>query len=177
MEFAEYPLLNTPHLTVVILKTAADGPARLDDAVGRLRDVLRQAGEDPPFDDATLSRRLRAVGTYLANAGLLQVHSGNRFVITDSGLRAIRHCPEGFDMADLVDDAEVRRRLRADRRQNTPTDPRNDQYADGFNAYRKGRRITENPFRQDTVWHLAWEDGWCEGRDSLSRTPAERRMR
>lgn len=173
MEFAEYPLLNTPNLTVVLLRTAAGGQATLDDAVARLRDSLRRARENPPFDDRALGRRLRAVGTYLAGAGMLQVHSGDTLVITDRGLRAIAECPAGFDPADLLRDAEIRQRLRVKRRREAPSDPRNDRYADGYNAWRSGYRITDNPFRQDSVDHLAWEDGWCEARDSLPHRAAE----
>jgi hypothetical protein len=173
MEFADYTLLNTPNLTVVLLRTAADGPATLDDAVARLRDCLRRAHEDPPFDDRALQKRLRAVGTYLADAGMLQFHSGDTLVITDRGLRAIEECPAGFDIADLVRDTEIRRRLRATRRREAPSDPRSDRYADGYNAWRSGRRITENPYCEDSIDHLAWEDGWCEGMDSQRERPAD----
>ena len=159
MQFSEFPLLNTPNLTVILLRTAAAGQTTLDDAVERLRDSLRKAHENPPFDDKALGRRLRVVGTYLTEAGMLQFHSGDTLVITDRGLRALAACPTGFDPGDLVNDSDIRHRLRTVRRRELPSDPRNDRYADGYNAWRNGHRITDNPFRQDSVDHLALEDG------------------
>lgn len=165
MELAEYPLLNTPNLAVVVLKTAAAGDASVDDALVHLRTVLGHAGADPAVDDAVLRNRLRAVGTYLANAGLIQFYSGSHLTITDAGLRAMSDCPDGFDTADLLKNAEIRRRIRELRRRASGLDAHSEQYARGFNAYRKGQRITENPFRQDSVDYLSWEDGWCEAHD------------
>lgn len=165
MEFGEYPLLNTPHLTVLLLKTAEKQEATIDDVVARLRSLLRLAQEDPPFSDAEFRERLRAVATYLADAGLILIRAGDRLSVTGAGRRAIADCPEGFDTADLVGQTEVRRRIRQQRRDQSADDPRGAQYAGGYNAYMDGQKITDNPFRQDSIDHLAWEDGWCEARD------------
>ena len=165
MEFADYPLLNTPHLTLLILKTAKEREATIGDVVRRLRAVLRLAKEHPPFADAALSTRLRTIAVYLAEAGLIKLRPDNRILITGAGRRALSDCPAEFDTSDLVGDTEIRRRIRLRVRRQSLTDPRGGQYEAGYNAYRDKREITDNPFHHDTADHLAWEDGWCEARD------------
>lgn len=167
MDFGEYPLLNTPSLTVVILKAAVLPDARLEDALARLHAALRAVNERPPFDDRAMRARLRAVADALAGAGLLQQSSGGRMRITALGRRALLEHPAGFDTADLVDAMEIRRRREA-RRRAPASDPRSARYEDGYDAFRMGIPITENPFRQDSVDHRAWEDGWCEARDDAT---------
>jgi hypothetical protein len=168
MEFAEYPLLNTPHLTVVVLKAARSADATVDGAVTLLRTMLRRLKVEAPFDDATLRSRLRQVAAYLSEAGLLEIRPDDGIVITGRGRRVIAEHPAGFDTADLVSDAEIQRRIREHRRRASSSDPRTQQYADGYNAFREGAQITDNPFAPDANDHLAWEDGWCEARDDTA---------
>ena len=48
-------------------------------------------------------------------------------------------------------------------------DPRARGYDEGFNAYWSGKDPTDNPYRPDTVDHLAWENGWSEALDEDAR--------
>lgn len=165
MELGDFPLLNTPHLVVVMLKTTSGGEASIDDALNYLRKILRVAGEQPPFAEEILRQRLQAIGHHLMQVGLLAPVEGGRFRITGKGRRAIADHPAGFDTADLMDDPQFRRRLRLVYRQTGMDDPRETQYQAGYAAFRQGMAISDNPHHQDTIDHLAWEDGWCEARD------------
>lgn len=165
MEFAKYKLLNTPHLAVLILRAAGKPDATLYDVLHRLRDLLRKAGENPPFGNAAILRRLASITDYLAESGLITVKEDEKITITEAGSRTISEHPAGFDTADLVSDSEIRERIRRHRQQLGEDNPLNRQYADGYNAYGDGRPITDNPFRQDSGDQLAWEDGWSGAHD------------
>lgn len=165
MDFAEYPLLNTPHLILVLLKTASRREASLDDAVARLQEALGAAHERPAVETGEMRRRLDAIRHYLVEAGLLEAAAGDRFRATGQGLRALAEHPLGFDTADLMAYARFRRFIRRSRPAGARMDPHARQFDEGFAAYRDSRPFTDNPYAPDTLDHLVWEDGWFEALD------------
>ena len=165
LHFREFPLLNTPHLFLVLLKTASNGDCSLDDCAARLKTLLKNANEAPPVSDDEIMRRLRALRALLIEARLLEATGQGRFRITEEGRQALELHPRGFDTADLMGYptfAEfIRNRPQGERSMN----PHVAQYDEGFSAYRAGKRLADNPYAADTVDHLAWENGWCEALD------------
>lgn len=165
LHFREYPLLNTPHLNLVLLKTALRGACHIGDCAAQLKSLLKAADETPPVTDEDLTGRLRALSAHLVEARLLRPVDGGRFEITRRGREALEEHPGGFDAADLMAYPEFAAFVDSRRRPDHPMDPHVAQYDEGFDAYRTGKRPADNPYPAETVNHLAWENGWCEGLD------------
>lgn len=168
----DFPLLNTPHLVVVILKCASAYEVSTDDALRYLRKVLKVAGEQPPLEDDVLRQRLDAVARQLVEAGLLTSTEGGGFRITEAGSRAIARRPAGFDTADLTeprrrDSAASPGRVQSRGQRDAP-------YQEGYAAFLRDTPISGNPHHQDTIDHRAWEDGWSEARDDAASNPFPR---
>lgn len=158
----DHPLLNTPSLTALILRTAADGPAGVERIARRLDAVLEAADEHPPVPGSDLRRHLQALCDELAIAGLL-AHSAGRYTLTNRGAQALAEHPDGLDRADLTRWPEYAahvRRLAA--RPGARDDPHASAYDQGVAACLAGRPVTDNPHSRDTADHLAWESGWSE---------------
>lgn len=167
MHFREYPLLNTPHLMLVILRACAEGETSPDACTARLRELLARADEHPPYGDAEIRARLDLLRRYLAEARLIAPADGDRFVITPRGREALAEHPQGFDLADLMAYPEFAHFIRALARARAEErmDPRTPAYDEGFAAYRAGAMLADNPHPSDSVDHLAWENGWFEALD------------
>lgn len=167
MHFREYPLLNTPHLTLLILQEASAGAASPASCAERLRRLLAQAAERPPYGDDELRARLETLGCYLAEARLVEPAGDGSFAITSRGREALAEHPSGFDLADLMVYPEFARFIRALSRARAEgrMDPRTPAYDEGYAAYRAGAVLSDNPHPGDTVDHLAWENGWFEALD------------
>lgn len=177
MHFREYPLLNTPHLMLVILREAARGETTTAACAARLREFLAMANEDPPYGEAEIHARLDVLRRYLAEAGLIEPledgvedgggGEGDRFRVTPRGREALAEHPQGFDLAELMAYPEFASFIRALARSRSEgrMDPRTPAYDEGFAAYRRGAMLADNPYPSDTVDHLAWENGWFEALD------------
>ena len=165
MRFREYPLLNTPNMVVIILREASEPPATLADCAARLRALLNQADEHPPFGSEDVASRLEMLIRYLFEARLLAGQADGSFSITDRGREALVAHPQGFDTADLMVYPEFARYIRGLELRRGALDPRASGYDQGFYAYWIGRTPADNPFNPDSVDHLAWENGWSEALD------------
>jgi len=163
--FREYPLLNTPNLFLVLLKTAGEGACRIEDCALRLKALLESAHESSPVTDDELVSRLRALSAHLVEARLLLPDGDGRLAITRRGREALAEHPAGFDTADLMAYAEFAAFVDSRRRSGAPLDPHAAEYDEGFDAYRSGGRPDDNPYPAETVSHQAWENGWCEALD------------
>ena len=164
MDFQEYPLLNTPNLVAVVLRTAAGG-ASVEDCARRLARLLDQAGEHPPVTDAEMRRHLERIRRFLAEARLLEPEGHDRFHLTPRGEEALERHPAGFDTADLMRYPEYAEFVHRSARDRATMDRRIAAYDRGYEAYRAGRRLAENPYSFETVDHLSWENGWFEALD------------
>ncbi len=165
LHFREFPLLNTPHLFLVLLKTACGGECCVDDCAARLKKLLQATGENPPVTDEEVANRLRALRGLLIEARMLKTVGEGRFEITQRGREALERRPHGFDTADLMEYPEFAEFVRMRRSTDRPMDPHVAQYDEGFDAYRAGQRPADNPYPSETVDHSAWENGWCEALD------------
>lgn len=164
MHFRDHPLLNTPHLNLVILKQA-DGGATVEDCARRLEALLERADEHPPVTPDELRRRLDSLRRNLTRARLLTPPEDHRFRLTARGREALDEHPAGFDTADLMRYREFADHVHRASVDRAGMDPRARGYDEGFNAYWSGKAATDNPYRPDTVDHLAWENGWSEALD------------
>lgn len=167
MHFREFPLLNTPHLILVILREAAAGETSLDACLARLRQLLAQTHETPPYGEAEIRARLDLLRRYLVEARLIAGTDGERFAITPRGREALAEHPQGFDLADLMAYPEFAHFIRALARARAAgrMDPRTPAYDEGYSAYRAGATLADNPHPSDSSDHLAWENGWFEALD------------
>jgi ribosome modulation factor len=165
MQFSEYPLLNTPHLTLIIMKASAEPGATLDGAVERLKKALHKAREDSPVNKVALRRHLEEVAGQLTGLGLLS--ADGRLRITRRGREALAKYPKGFDFADIAD--PIRSGAPNSRESSTIADPWGQAFEHGYDAYRRGGSLSDNPYPQDSANHLVWEDGWSEARDDAER--------
>ena len=170
MRFREHPLLNTPHLSTVLLRAAARGSATVAECAAQLSAVLEEVGEHPPVEPSEIHRRLDLLREDLTVARLIAPVGVDRFTLTERGRKALEEHPAGFARADLTIFPEyaayVRRRSRRD--PGLPADdPRGSAYDQGFAAYFEGRSLADNPYEPDTVDHLAWENGWSEAVDEV----------
>lgn len=167
MHFREFPLLNTPHLLLVILREAAGGETSVAACGRRLAGLLASASERPPYGEDEILARLDLLRRYLAEARLIAPTSDGRFSITPRGREALAEHPAGFDLADLMAYPEfadfIRRLARA--RAAARMDPRTPAFDGGYAAFRAGATPADNPHPSDTVDHLAWENGWFEALD------------
>lgn len=167
MHFREFPLLNTPHLMLLILREAAGGETSLATCAARLAELLASAREHPPYGEDEILARLGSLRRYLAEARLIALASDGRFSITPRGREALAGHPAGFDFADLMAYPEFASfihdlsRARAEGRM----DPRTSAYDQGHAAFRAGAMLADNPHPSDSADHLAWENGWFEALD------------
>lgn len=125
MDLREYPLLNTPHLFVILLKVAAQGEASVEDALKRFQQSLELVGEHPPIRAEEMRRRLDMLRRYLTEAGLLARVRDDRFRITPRGREALAKHPAGFDTAELMAYSEFRHFIQSLHRAKRTRGPRN----------------------------------------------------
>jgi hypothetical protein len=174
MLFREYPLLNTPNLVVVILRAASDGAATREESAAHLHALLEQAHEDPPFGPEEIGSRLDTLIRYLAEAKLVALGPDGGFTLTERGRAALEQHPQGFDTADLMAYPEFARYIRSLSLRRGPADARDGGYDLGYEAYRGGGTVADNPFPSDSADHLAWENGWSEALDEDFRRTGPR---
>lgn len=167
MEFRDHPLLNTPSLTALILRAVEAGPARVEDFAARLEALLAEAQERPPVSQDEIRERLAALAEDLSAAQLLfRAEAG--YALTARGLRALDDHPKGFARPDMMSWPEYARKVAARQPHAAGDDPRPRAYDQGFAGRLAGKTLEENPFRPDTVDHLAWEGGWSEGAEQVA---------
>lgn len=171
MEFREHPLLNTPNMSVVILKAARTGFATVDSCAERLNALLAETGEHPPISGEELRRRLELLIGYLAEARLLTGNGEGGFALTPRGEAALREHPLGFTRADLMTYPEFTRYVHEVARNRADADTRTAAHDAGFAAYRSGALPSDNPHAADTADHFAWESGWFEAFDADASRP------
>jgi hypothetical protein len=169
MDDDEPILLHEPDLMLAILRVARRQPARLDDALAELGANLEAAGEPDPADPEDLRRRLREAARLLQAAAAIAPEETDRYRLTERGLRLIAEHPDGVDASVLEDYPEFRAFIRARSRGRPDDDPHLPAYIAGMDAFRAGQPSDANPFADDSSDHLAWENGWAEGRDSRRR--------
>jgi len=174
MELTEYPLLHEVDLMLTLLKVATEGPASVEDAAERLKHNLELVGEAPPVPDAELQTYLSRARDRLCQAVLLAPLDDGRFTITPRGMQALSDHPAGIDDSVLMNFPEFRAFIEAEAggpvkkigaKDNGGDDPRIVEFDQGYAAFHQGIGLQANPYEQDRVMHLAWENGWCEARD------------
>lgn len=170
MEFREHPLLNTPSLTALILHLTDQGPATIEALAARLDAVLAEAQERPDVTPAEIRDRIAALAEDLAAARLLE-RDGAAYVLTPRGRKALDDHPEGFARPDMMQYPEFAARVVGQLPHGAGDDPRPRAYDDGFTAQQSGEALEDNPFRPDTIDHLAWESGWSEAREQTTAAP------
>lgn len=153
-------LLHEQDLMLALLHVAADGPATAEAAAARLRGLRRAAGEADAVDGEVM-RRLERAAAALSAAGAL---AGTPARITGRGRELLAAHPEGIDETVLMRFREFRAFVAAGSH-GPRDDPRIPAYDAGQRAFAAGEPLTANPFTQDSVDHLAWENGWSEARD------------
>lgn len=153
-------LLHEPDLMLALLHAAEDGPATADAAAARLRRLRDAAGEADVVNEEVM-RRLERAAAALRAAGALTEGAPR---ITGRGRDLLAAYPEGVDETVLMQFPEFRAFVAAGSH-GRRDDPRLPAYDAGQRAFAAGEPLTANPFTQDSVDHLAWENGWSEARD------------
>jgi restriction system protein len=179
MELTDYPLLHEADLMLTLLKVAAQGPASLEDAIERLRQNLQSVGESPPVSDEEIKDHLSRVREHLVQAILLVPQDDGRLAITPRGMKALSDHPGGIDDSVLMSYPEFRAFIEARTGYSMKNagdkdvpgdDPHIAQFDQGYAAFNDGLDINDNPHSRDTPMHIAWENGWSEGKDDAVRT-------
>lgn len=169
MHIREYPLLNTPHLVLVLLGAAAKGPATLGDCIRTLTERLDAAHEHPPVPEEEMRRRFAMLRRQLAIARLVEPSGEEGYALTSRGREALERHPQGFDIPDLMAYPEfaghVRRAAGGKATGGEAADGRAPAYDAGYAAYGEGLTLADNPHPEDSSDHLAWENGWFEALD------------
>ena len=166
MEFLEHPLLNTPSLTLSLLKVVAEQEsATLEDGLAHLKGVLVQAHESPAVAVTEIVEHLQEALRHLVAAGLLAIADHGHFTITERGQRVLAEHPMGIDDTVLTQFQEFREFLQRSSPRRVPEDPDLATQEEGYHAYLDGLSPIDNPYEFDTSKHLAWENGWFEARD------------
>lgn len=170
----EYSLLNEPNIMLVVLRKAAQGPTVPEDCVGEIEANLRRTGEQAPADATLLPQRIAAAFRYLCIAGLLDPDETGRCTLTKRGRDVLLEHPNGIDSSILMMFSEFRsfvarpNPFRESGEGPAASEP-SLQFDRGFEAYRAGKGLTDNPYEFDTFAHLEWENGWCEARDQAAK--------
>ena len=166
MDFLDQPLLNTPSLTLSLLKVAAEREwATLEDGVAHLKDVFIQAHEPPSVAVTEIVSHLQEVRRHLVAASLLTMADDGRFSITERGRQVLAEHPMGVDDSVLTQFEEFREFIRRSSPRRVPENPELVTQEEGHGAYLDGQSAVDNPYEFDTSKHLAWENGWFEARD------------
>ena len=165
----EAPLLSTPSLTALILRQAEAGPVSVDSLMAAL-DALFGTARETPARPASERRvlLLRALRD-LEIAHLLRAEANGGWRITDRGSDALFRQPGGIDGTDLMAYPEYAAHVRAEAGPSAASDPRGSSYDAGYDACRAGMGFTTNPYTQNTVDHLSWENGWMQALDDAAR--------
>ncbi|HEX7006662.1 MAG TPA: winged helix-turn-helix domain-containing protein [Alphaproteobacteria bacterium] len=171
MDFLEHPLLHMADLMQTLLRVASEEEgATLADCLDELKATLERAGEKPPVTDREIVEHLQEARRHLVKAKLLELVGNGRFRITERGRRVLAEHPLGVDDSVLVQFPEFRRYIRKPRAPKDVEVPRAREYTLGYEAYRAGRGLDDNPYRFDNADHLAWENGWFEARDDDAKS-------
>ena len=165
VDLSEFTLLNRPALMLLVLKAAAEGPTSLADCRARLERELARVDERPDVPEPVIAAELAEVIDHLLVAGLLAKAADARLTLTPRGEQTLQAHPMGIDETVLMQFAEYKAYVRNFARRKTVDDPRARRYDEGHAASQAGQTLTENPYSPDTADHLAWENGWSEGRD------------
>ncbi|EWY38528.1 hypothetical protein N825_12010 [Skermanella stibiiresistens SB22] len=181
MDLTDYPLLHEADMMLTLLRVAAKGPATLDDALDRLKTNLASVGGTFPVTDAEILPHLSRMREHLIAALLLEEFEHGRVAITPRGERALAEHPSGIDDSVLMAYPEFRDFIKARAGHPMKTvgdknppgdDPRPVEFDQGFVAFREGLDINDNPHSRDTSMHIAWENGWSEAKDDVTRLDA-----
>ena len=172
MDFLDQPLLNTPSLTLSLLKVAAKREwATLEDGLAHLKGVFAEAHESPAVAVAEIVSHLQEVLRHLVAAGLLSMADDDRFTITERGRQVLAEHPMGVDDSVLTQFGEFREFLRRSSPYHVPENTEPVTQEEGYYAFLVGQSAVDNPHEFDTSKHLAWENGWFEARDQQT-TPS-----
>ncbi|MEK0084548.1 hypothetical protein [Benzoatithermus flavus] len=169
MDDAEPILLHEPDFMLAVLRAAREGPARLDDAVARLRAHLAAAGEPLALAPEELTRRFEEAARLLEGACAIVPADDGRYRLTPRGVRLLAEHPDGIDQSVLRTFPEFRAFMATTSRPGPEDDPRLPAFHAGMQAFAERRALSDNPFASDTPDHLAWECGWSEARDEALR--------
>ncbi len=172
MEFLEHPLLNTPSLTLSLLKSAAEREAAtLEDGLAHLRQVLNLAHEAPSADESEIAAHLDQTKRHLIAAGLLRQVEDGSFAITERGRQVLAEHPLGVDDTVLAEFQEFWDYVHDSHPLHVPEDAQAGPHEEGHRAFLERRAAADNPYAFDTAKHLAWENGWFEARDEELEQP------
>jgi len=172
MDFLDQPLLNTPSLTLSLLKVAAKREwATLEDGRAHLKGVFAEAHESPAVAVAEIVSHLQEVLRHLVAAGLLSMADDDRFTITERGRQVLAEHPMGVDDSVLTQFGEFREFLRRSSPHHVPENPETLTQEEGYYAFLGGQSAVDNPHEFDTSKHLAWENGWFDARDQQLNPP------
>jgi hypothetical protein len=157
--FVEHPLLNSPHLVSLILRSAAEGAGTIDACMERLSSVMRKSAEPPTLAPEEIRALFQRLVEHLSYAKLIAVEN-ETIVITERGRAALRRSPEGFATADLMAYPEYAAFVQKEGRNRATSNPHANAYDQGADARRKGLGPGDNPYQPDTEDHNAWVYGW-----------------
>lgn len=173
-DWSDPPLMNRPVLMVMALRLAAKGETSLEGFANHVRRLRDRMGDPVRVTPEVLEARLAIAIEYLARAGLLDQRDQTHFLITDRGRAVLSDHPAGVDNSVLSEFPEfrtfVRERVaqRSDAVQAQSPIPHpvpSPAFHEGFRAFGDGIHVSENPYEQETISHLAWANGWFEARD------------
>jgi hypothetical protein len=174
------PLLHEPDLMLAVLRVAAARTGTLDDCLDHLRALRQCAQIQEPMPQAEVRALLEAVQAKLRRAGLIEAPAPGRFRITARGQRVLHEHPGGVDDSVLMQLPEFRpvngHSTPAARGAAAPAADQgaNTEYHSGFEAFRAGVGLSDNPHPPDVRAYLDWENGWSQARDEQLRQPARR---
>jgi hypothetical protein len=158
-------LLHESDLVLAVLRVAAAGAGTLDDCLEYLRRMRRYARVGEPMPEADVRARLDAIQAKLRLTGLIEVNAAGRSRITAFGRQVLAHHPSEVGDPVLTKLAQPRcdnahRAVAA-----PPPQPASTEYQKGYQAYRAGAALADNPYPPDVRAHFDWESGWSRGRD------------
>ncbi len=148
MDFLDQPLLNTPSLTLSLLKVAAKREwATLEDGLAHLKGVFAQAHESPAVAVTEIVSHLQEVRRHLVAAGLLSMADDGRFTITERGRQVPAEHPMGVDDSVLTQFGEFREFIRRSSPHRVPENPELVTQEEGHGAFLDGQSAVRQSVR------------------------------
>jgi hypothetical protein len=127
--------------------------------------MRRYARVGEPMPEAEVRARLDTIRAKLRLTGLIEVSPAGRSRITAFGRQVLADHPSDVGDSLLTQLGEPRcgkthRAATVPPRRSPSID-----YQMGYDAYRAGAALADNPYPPDMRAHLDWESGWSRGRD------------
>lgn len=173
-DWSDPPLMNRPVLMVMALRLAAQGETSMEAFAQHMRLLRERIGDPVRVTPEVLDARLSVALEYLSRARLVDMGEGGRFTITDRGRAVLADHPSGVDGSVLSEFPEFRAYVhevtqrRANAAHNEAPVPHpvpSPAFNEGYRAFGEGIHVSDNPYDEETINHLAWANGWFEARD------------